>query len=212
MRRTRLAVSLILALVLFLLPAFVPAEADGKDAGGGEKPGEETTLGTATSYPVWVQGVQVTSENMNDVLGDGTVSYVPAGSESASLTLNKAKLANALVENQDSAIIANEALNVVVEGSNTITLTRGANAGAGIDGYVRSTSSEVDISVTGSGNLAIEVKQDGTNSIYGIFGKNVTIDGPSVDITIPAGGLRNTGIYASGDVYIGNADLRVFAD
>ena len=29
-------------------------------------------------YDTWITGVQVSTKNMNDVLGDGTVSYVPA--------------------------------------------------------------------------------------------------------------------------------------
>ena len=33
------------------------------------------TMEAAMAYPVWVGGVQVTGANMDDVLGDGTVSY-----------------------------------------------------------------------------------------------------------------------------------------
>ena len=41
------------------------------------------------AYQLYVSGVQVTSENAADVLGDGTVSY---DSETKTLTLNNAKI------------------------------------------------------------------------------------------------------------------------
>lgn len=38
---------------------------------------KEVSIGKA-SYPIWVAGTQVTKDNLNDILGDGTVSYNPS--------------------------------------------------------------------------------------------------------------------------------------
>jgi len=47
-----------------------------KPSGGGDNPTIPDNP-TYQEYSVWIGGTQVTSENMNDILGDGTMSYMP---------------------------------------------------------------------------------------------------------------------------------------
>lgn len=87
----------------------------------------------AVEYPIWVAGVQVTSENKNDVLGNRKVSYVPATSEgsAAKLVLNGASITNGANKDKSeydmiseylsyAAIIAEQDLDIVVNGSCSI--------------------------------------------------------------------------------------------
>ena len=67
MKRT-ICISMTLALALLLLLCCAPALADEPE-----------------TYELWLGSVQVTSENKDDILGDGKASYVP---ESRTLTLN----------------------------------------------------------------------------------------------------------------------------
>ncbi|MBR5101714.1 MAG: dockerin type I repeat-containing protein, partial [Muribaculaceae bacterium] len=46
---------------------------------------------TGTKYPLWIGGTQVSSENCDDVLGDGTVSYI-GGSTGGTLTLKSSTI------------------------------------------------------------------------------------------------------------------------
>ena len=46
-------------------------------------------------YDLWVAGVKVTTRNQNDILGDGTVSYV-GDRKSGVLTLNRANISENL--------------------------------------------------------------------------------------------------------------------
>ena len=78
-----------------------------------------------------IGGVEVTSQNMNDILGDGTVSFVPANAATkspATLTLKGATID--MSEKDGYAIESNvEALTVCLVGENTITVNaNSANA------------------------------------------------------------------------------------
>lgn len=73
LRSRALAIVLLLVLCLGLLPATVFAVED---------------------YKITVAGIQVTSENANDVLGNGTVSY---DHETKTLTLNNADLGGGIL-------------------------------------------------------------------------------------------------------------------
>lgn len=84
-----------------------------------------TVLG---SYPVWVGGTHVTSENMNDVLGDAdegaSVRYTPAmGSTPATLTLRDAAITSTGTEDshEGSAIYAEGDLTIDVTADSTVT-------------------------------------------------------------------------------------------
>lgn len=160
-------------------------------------------------YPVWVAGVQVSDSNMNDVLGDGTVSYTPAGAEAATLVLNGAALHNVEMFNQNSAIIAHENLNVEVQGENTIDLTGNLISGAGIDLIDTSYQMEFDLALKGTGSLSISFTGERDSNSYGLYGNDVTIVGPTLKILLEEGGVDNTGIYAEGNVYIGDANVDI---
>ncbi len=66
----------------------------------------------ATEYSVWVAGTQVTGANINDVLGDGTVSYEPV---TKTLTLNGAVIYDTNANND--GIHSNESLIISGVGS-----------------------------------------------------------------------------------------------
>jgi len=86
---------------------------------------------TNTEYEVWVDGVQVTSANKDDVLEDGTVRYTPAeGSKAQMLTLNGATITNAY-ESDDykSGIYANGQLQIVLADGTINTVTGVSNSG-----------------------------------------------------------------------------------
>ena len=76
-RKRLLSILLTLVLVLGLAPGMtLTAYADG-----------------VTNYDLWVGNTQVTSTNMGNVLGDGTVSFAPAnGDTPATLTLDGAAI------------------------------------------------------------------------------------------------------------------------
>ena len=181
-------------------------------------------LGTAsaepTEYPLWVQGVQVTSDNAADVLGDGTVSFVldeKAGT--ATLTLDGADIdVPSLGSSSDlppymtdaAGIMVYGEMTIVLKGENTISnkaaLT--ANRAAGIN-----TMSTVHI--TGEGSLTINLEVGNTvgeygsgtylygiNSINGIISpgatpRPVTIeDGATVSLSLKGAGTDPiTGCY-----------------
>ena len=65
-----------------------------------------------TAYDLYVGGVQVTSDNLNDVLGDGTVSFDPTTN---TLTLNGANIST-----DENGIEADIDLTIVLNGTNTI--------------------------------------------------------------------------------------------
>ena len=63
-------------------------------------------------YPCWIEGIQVTEENKDDVLGDGTVWYYPGnGDNPAVLSLNNAVLA----EGDDAYEVIRLEKNTIIE-------------------------------------------------------------------------------------------------
>ena len=82
----------------------------------------------ATMYDVWVGGTQVSSDNMDDVMGDGTesVKYEPAyGTKRAKLILNNLNasvLTRTCTEEKFFFIKADEEIDLVITGNNTINI------------------------------------------------------------------------------------------
>ena len=66
------------------------------------------------SYDLYVKGIQVTSSNCDDILGDGTVSYDPVGNK---LTLNNATI-NSATQCIRSKIAG---LHIILKGTNTMS-------------------------------------------------------------------------------------------
>ncbi len=81
----------------------------------------------ATDYDLWVAGVQVTSENENDVLGDGTVSY---DAETNTLTLNNATIEpeEEFAETPGIVYSNNEDLTIALIGNNSVKGSDGCSA------------------------------------------------------------------------------------
>ena len=137
-------------------------------------------------YRLWVQGVQVTSFNADDVLGDGTVSY---NAFDHILTLDGASITNS--SNSDG--IANEidGLTILLKGNNTINVT---DDGINSDGH--------PFTITGRGSLDITAP-------YGIYcyanNSSLTVaDGCSVNVTSYYHGVRLYG----GPLIVRNAELK----
>ncbi len=168
-----------------------------------------------TYYDLWVGNTWVTSTNMDNVLGDGTVSFTPAkGDTPAILALSGATIA---VENgYGIEYTGRETLNIVLNGENKVS----SREGAGI--YCRA-----NLSISGGGSLTVSgsyygIYCDGTLDIsngsvgasgnydailsYGpitISGGTVTADAQSVgiassDITISGGTVTATGSQGNG--------------
>lgn len=58
-------------------PGVVWSDTDHRTVDKDGNNAKEVSIGKA-SYPIWVAGTQVTKDNLNDILGDGTVSYNPS--------------------------------------------------------------------------------------------------------------------------------------
>lgn len=125
-------------------------------------------------YDTWITGVQVSTKNMNDVLGDGTVSYVPAqGTIPAVLTLKGADLTYST-----SPVYTTEELTVEVRGENKLKSTE--------EYGIRASHMDKNLYINGggTGSLTIESYDDG---IMGMLGK-VYLNGlKELDITAGIG-------------------------
>ena len=184
-----------------------------------------------TVYDIWVDGVQVTSENKDNLCG-GTVSYDPA---THTLSLNNATLDSDTLSDYGIKTIIPSTLKIRLTGTNSITRTS-PDGGMGIaPNYSNS------VEITGDGTLVINVKGENYDGIssgadvkisdkarviinseggLGIAGRMVEIDGATVDSTglyagIDAHGLKivngaevsctstaNSAIWTKGDILI----------
>ena len=156
-----------------------------------------------TVYDIWVDGVQVTSEN-KDNLFSGTVNYDPA---THTLSLNNATLDNDTMSDYGIKTIIPSTLKIRLTGTNSITRTY-PNGGIGI-----APNSGNSVEITGDGTLMINVIGETYDGIsagadvkisdkakviinseggVGIIGKTVEIDGATV---------KSTGLYAGIDAH-----------
>ena len=156
-----------------------------------------------TTYGIWVDGVQVTSEN-KDNLCSGTVSYEPT---THTLSLNNATLDNDTMSDYGINTIIPSTLKIRLTGTNSITRTD-PYGGMGI-----APNSSNSVEITGDGTLVINVigeNYDGISTAadvkisdkarviinskggLGIAGRMVEIDGAT---------LNSTGLYAGIDAH-----------
>ena len=156
-----------------------------------------------TVYDIWVDGVQVTSENKDNLCG-GTVSYDPA---THTLSLNNATLDNDTLSDYGIKTIIPSTLKIRLTGTNSITRT---SPGGGM-GIAPNSGNSVEI--TGNGTLKINVSGESYDGIsagadvkisdkakviinseggLGIAGRMVEIDGATVN---------STGLYAGIDAH-----------
>ncbi len=158
MKRTTkkgLGLVLALAMVLSLLPAAALAAPGG--------------------YSVWVQGVQITDSNKDDVLDDGgTVAFDP---ETATLTLNNADITGAPVpdlSNRTAGIYSKIALTLELVGGSTVTGTSASDSSDGV--FVR----DYSLIITGDGSLIATGGASASKESHGIFGNTVTVNSGTV--------------------------------
>ena len=170
-----------------------------------------------TVYDIWVDGVQVTSEN-KDNLFSGTVSYDPT---THTLFLNNATLDNDTMSDYGIKTTIPSTLKIRLTGTNSITRT---DPGGGVGIYLNYSNS---VEITGDGTLVINVIGENYDGIstgadvkisdkarviinseggLGIAGRMVEIDGATVD---------STGLYAGIDAHwlkiINGADVTLKA-
>ena len=170
-----------------------------------------------TVYDIWVDGVQVTSEN-KDNLFSGTVSYDPT---THTLSLNNATLDNDTLSDYGIKTTIPSTLKIRLTGTNSITRT---DPGGGVGLYLNYSNS---VEITGDGTLVINVigkNYDGISTGadvkisdkanvtinaeggLGIAGRMVEIDGATVN---------STGLYAGIDAHwlkiINGADVTLKA-
>ena len=157
----------------------------------------------STAYDIWVDGVQVTSENKDDLCG-GTVSYDPT---THTLSLNNATLDSDTLSDYGIKTIIPSTLKIRLTGTNSIIRT---SPGGGM-GIAPNSSNSVEI--TGDGTLVINVNGENYDGIsagadvkisdkakvtinaeggLGIVGRMVEIDGATVN---------STGLYAGIDAH-----------
>ena len=130
--KTRLSKALaLLAAVLLLLAAFPACASYDRDY---------------AIYELWVAGVKVTTRNQDDILGDGTVSYVGNG-KTGTLTLNGADLSESANDIWEALIVSTiEELTVELVGENKI----GMGEKPPVNGI-----SAFDLEITGEGSLSV---------------------------------------------------------
>ena len=170
-----------------------------------------------TVYDIWVDGVQVTSEN-KDNLFSGTVSYDPT---THTLSLNNATLNNDAMSDYGIKTTIPSTLKIRLTGTNSITRT---DPGGGVGIYLNYSNS---VEITGDGTLVINVIGENYDGIstgadvkisdkanvtinaeggLGIAGRMVEIDGATVN---------STGLYAGIDAHwlkiINGADVTLKA-
>ena len=170
-----------------------------------------------TVYDIWVDGVQVTSEN-KDNLCSGTVSYDPT---THTLSLNNATLDSDTMSDYGIKTTIPSTLKIRLTGTNSITRT---DPGGGVGIYLNYSNS---VEITGDGTLVINVigkNYDGISTGadvkisdkanvtinaeggLGIAGRMVEIDGTTVN---------STGLYAGIDAHwlkiINGADVTLKA-
>ena len=157
----------------------------------------------STAYDIWVDGVQVTSENKDNLCG-GTVSYDPT---THTLSLNNATLDNDTLSDYGIKTIIPSTLKIRLTGTNSIIRT---SPGGGM-GIAPNSANSVEI--TGDGTLVINVNGENYDGIsagadvkisdkakvtinaeggLGIVGRMVEIDGATVN---------STGLYAGIDAH-----------
>ena len=169
-------------------------------------------------YPLWVGGVQVTSANKDDVLGDtdegATVVFTPAvddnaattdvdESRPATLTLNSAIINGGNSDSEYAAIYAKGLdLTINVTGDSTVTgpKTNDPDNSEGID------IDDGCLTIAGSGRLTTKGGESADGCSYGIdVDRAVTINGSLNASGGESQGAESCGIYAYDGITVGSS-------
>ena len=165
------------------------------------------------NYPLSVGGIPINRDNQDDVLGDGTVSYVP---DSKTLTLKGANIGT--LENHAEAGIRTAVKNLTINLQDNNTINAGSTGIA---------AENTDVTISGEGNLDINVNGGGNQTyIKGIVAKTFAADTSKLNITCKNGKIidessmsyeeryadinQTSGIYAIGNsIALKNAGLKI---
>lgn len=151
--------------------------------------GMMTATALAVDYDLQISGTQVTDNNADNVLNDGTVAYDP---NTNTLTLNNAHLNSASNNIIDSKM---EALTINLIGDNTLTAT-------GTDRCISATTADSSITLTGEGTLTA----DAENAVCIYADRDLTIDSGTYQLSSERGVLQTP----NGVLHItGTADVSV---
>ncbi len=162
----------------------------------------QTVFAAVTTYRVWVQGVQVTSENCNDILGDGTVNYNP---NTKTLTLSNASVDGAVISDISgkvfsAGVYSYDDISISLEGSNSIGDGDFSDQNTEFSSAVCSNGR---ITVSGNASLYIQSYEHTKNS-YGIYSMDSTASGGvhinncMLEVRSDNAGTSAYGIYAAG--------------
>ena len=171
-----------------------------------------------TPYPLWVGGVQVTSANKEDVLGDtdegATVVFTPAvddnaattdvnESSPATLTLNGADISGGNNDSEYAAIYA-DGFDLTINVTENSTVT-----GPETNDYDNSTGIKIHegcLTITGSGRLTTTGGESANGASYGIdVDSAVTINGPLNASGGETQGAESCGIYARNGITVSSS-------
>lgn len=131
----------------------------------------------AETYGLNVGGVQVTSDNAADILGDGTVSYDATKNR---LTLNNAYISVDYTTNNKGAIVATGALDIVLKGtSNRVTVSN-------MPDYSAAIMTAGTLTIMGDANASsitpLQIFCSNGCALYALSGDIMVINQVSVDI------------------------------
>ena len=160
---------------------------------------QEAYADDVTNYDLWVGNKQVTSKNMGNVLGDGTVSFTPAnGDTPATLTLDGADISGEHINNEkhksaaiyyddaDNDLIINATSASTVTGPNssydcyaiyskgnlTVKGSLTVNGGGTSGGFSYGVQSEKELAVDGT----LNVNEDNTNVNFGVTAWGIVVN------------------------------------
>jgi len=154
----------------------------------------------SAAYDVWVQGVQVTEDNKDDVLGDGgSVVFDP---DSATLTLTDADITGAAIPGltPTAGIYSKIDLTLALVGSNTVTDIDNTAGSKAIDG--------MNLTITGSGSLTATGSANSNWESHGIFARRtLTINSGTVNAAGGAGKTTSYGLYGRAGITINGGSV-----
>lgn len=130
-------------------------------------------------FQIFVGGIQVTYQNMHDILGDGTVSF---DREAVALILVNAHINTASSGYYGSSIgienAGEQLLSIVLHGQNTLTVPANKK-----DVSLIGISSNTQLYIVGPGSLDISMPEaTGTGECIGVFAHDITIFGATLNV------------------------------
>jgi hypothetical protein len=166
-----------------------------ENADGEALANEWVTIGLPISneaYDLFVAGIQVTEQNQDDVLGDGTVTYYP---KSNTLELNGAN-----IDEEGNGIKTEMPLTIELEGENTVKGNIAINISVGAAPSPKAAAIP-EVRITGPGSLHAIGTETSIRSTVNLFisrGAQLTVEG-----------INGYAIRGEGDVTIAEANTTV---